>query len=352
MTDVDELRRVLDRYAATVPDGAGVVEAARAIRRRRRRRRTVAGITAALALAAATPVVIGHLGRPAPGTPALAPSAPAYRQPMDMTVGLDPVRPEMRLEHGVWPHGQFIVVQSVPVAGVPVGDVLVYDPGALDTKPFLAGEKVQVRGHAAYYVRTFSGGTSGGDALGWPDPSGAWAVVAGRAGAGADRLITLAEMVRLGVPGHAVTPYHLSYLPPGLEVTSVLVRDSARSQNLSVLALGGPSPTNLPEIRAATTRGAALTIEADPRSAGAGPGRGRANTQVAGHEARWYTAADPGELRLTGDRGALLVTIGTCDLRLFVDDVNKHPLEELKRIVEGASVRHCGDGATWVAPFD
>jgi hypothetical protein len=73
--------------------------------------------------------------------------------------------------------------------------------------------------------------------------------------------------------------------------------------------------------------------------------------RIAGHDSWWYTDREPGPLVIRQNGAALFVNAGNCQMQLYVTDVNTYPLEELKRIVEGASFRDCTDGATWVPPL-
>ncbi len=352
MTDVDELRRTLEDRAGLAPDGTGIVEAAWAIHRRRRRRRTVATVAAVAVLVAALPLAVAQAGGKRRATPAVtkAPSpTPAYRATLDLTVDLQPGQAAGKMVYGVFGHMQFIMVRPVPGKVGTFGTVLVYDPGALDTTPFLHGDKVQVKGHVAYHTTAFPEGSSLVEAVGWPDPSGAWIVVTDSASL--NGMLALGENVRLGVPGRVVTPYHLSYVPPGAEVTAAQIRYGDPTLTDSELAFGGTPPTSLtgglvlqmtPDIAIQTVN---RTDGIDSYQKGA-----PAPLKIAGHDAWWYTDREPGPLVITQNHAALFVNAGNCQMQITAD-VTKYPFDELKRIVEGATFRDCTKGSTWVPPL-
>src|SRR6185437_5424454 len=268
MTNVDQLPQAMERYAAVLaPDGHGVLEGARAIHRRRRRRASIAATTAVAVLVAGVPVLISRTTGTSHGAPAASKApTPAYRQPLELTVDLLPGQSAAKMVYGVYGHVQFITARPAGTV-TSFGDVLVYDPGTLDTKPFLAGDKVQVRGHVAYHTTTFPVGPPGygrlptsppptgpvtDEAVGWPDASGAWVVVTGALNL--NGLLALAENVRLGVSSRVVAPFHLSYLPPGAQVNSAWIRNGDPTLTESVLAIGGEPPATWMESQTACCR--------------------------------------------------------------------------------------------------
>jgi hypothetical protein len=367
MTNLDQLSQAMERYAADLaPDGNGVFEAAQSIHRRRRRRTSIAAVAAVAVLVAGVPLVISRANGSSHVAPAasIAPTT-AYRQPLALTVDLLPGQSAAKMIYGVYGHVQFITVR--PAGNVATyGDVLVHDPGTLDTAPFLAGDKVQVHGHVAYHTTAFPVGPPGygrppgsppptglltDEAVGWPDPSGAWVVVTG--GHSLNGLLALAENVRLGVPGRVVTPYHLGYLPPGTQVTSAQVRYGDSTLTDSVLAFGGEPPATFMESNLGWLK-APLSIQTVNRSEGVDSYQKDtpSTLKIAGHDSWWYTDREPGPLLIPQNGAALFVNAGNCQMRISVTDVRQYTFNELKRIVEGATFKDCTDGTTWVTPID
>jgi hypothetical protein len=346
-----------------------VWEAAKAIHRRRRRCTSVAAVTAAAAIVATLPVVISRAGHPGNVTPAVSPSVraptPAYRQPLGLTVDLLPGQSAGKMEYGLYGHVQFITVR--PAGKVTnYGDVLVYDPGSLDPVPFLAGEKVQVRGHVAYHTTTFpigppgfgrppnrqpaTGGPVTAEAVGWPDSSGAWVVVTGANSL--NGLLALAENVRLGVPGRVVAPYHLSYLPRGAQLTSAQIRNGDPTLTDSALAFGGETPATWLESQLGWMN-APLTIRTVNRTdvVDSYQKDTPSTLKIAGHDSWWYTDREPGPLVIEQNGAALFVNAGNCQMRIMVTDVRQYPFDDLKHMVEGATFQDCTNGSTWVPPL-
>lgn len=377
MTDLDDLRRTLERHADLAPDGMGIVAAARAdVARYRRRRRlaTLAGVAAvAVAAAAAVPVVVTSVDRGLV-TPAISPTR-AYRQPLQLTVDLDPASAYFRLDYGTVGNVQHVTVRSRAGGSDWGAEVAVFDPGRFDASRFQHGEPVVVRGRKASYVTDFLLGRATQprtvpapgqsprmvmssdlpmqladvrtSAVGWQDPSGAWVIV--YRSANRDNLLRVAEAVRLDTPGQVVAPYRLSYLPDDLPVTFALVRNHDPSLTNSVVAFGG-TPTDL----AQAARGpddASLTIQVLNRteyvdSHTSTPGQ----AQIAGHDSWYFTNSSSGWGVVDG--GAILaVNTDRCQLILSVRDRVRYPYETLKRIVEGADIRDCTNPTTWTTPL-
>jgi hypothetical protein len=303
------------------------------------------------------PVLVSRVGPPPgpvapPAVSASAQPSPSalYRQPLELTVDLPPDLSAGKQSYGVLGNAQYMVVRPVPGKFAGHGDVLVYDPGALDTAPFLAGANVRVSGHAAYHVTSFAGDRLGGEAVGWPDPSGAWVVVTGAQSL--NGLLALAEYVQVGARTQVIAPYRLAYLPPGARPTAAQVRNGDPSLTNSVVSFGGPGTSTLDELLFGSENGD-LVIKAVNRSEGIDSYQQgvQPDLTIAGHNSWWYTDREPGPLVIRQNGAALFVNAGNCQMQLYVTDVNKYPLEELKRIVEGASFRDCTKGSTWVPPL-
>jgi hypothetical protein len=366
MTKIDQLPQALERYANIhAPDGRGVFEAAQAIHRRRRRRTSIAAVTAVAAVVVGVPVLTSRATGPNHVAPAASTApTPRYREPLELTVDLQPGQSAAKMIYGIYGHVQFVTVR--PAGSVTVyGDVLVFDPGTVDTAPFLAGDKVQVHGHVAYHTKRFVIGPPGyggpptsppptdpvtDEAVGWPDPSGAWIVVTGSQNL--NGLLALAGIVRLGVPGQVVTPYHLSYLPPGAHVTGAQVRYGDRTLTDSVLAFGDKPPATWLESQLGWM-GAPLSIQTINRTQVIDSYQKDtpSTLKIAGHDSWWYTRSKPGPMAVRPNGAILVVNAGNCQMQLSVGDVRQYPFDELKRIVEGATFKDCTDGSTWVPPL-
>jgi hypothetical protein len=364
MTNVDELRETLEFHADQAPDGKGVVEAAQAIHRRRRRRAGVATVTAAAVLVAAVPLVVSRVAHPVRVSPVM----PAARRVPGLSLNVDllPGQSAAKVAYGKYGHTQYMIVR--PHDKVPYsGDVFVFDPGTPYTDFLRQGEKVQVNGHVAYYNKTgyltspyhfpFDFLTEGPPVVteprgivSWLDPSGA-GVAVGHANS-LDALLALAENVRIGVPSRVVAPYHLSYLPPGIQLTTAQTRNSDPRDTESDLIFS-LTPLSAGEAEFGFVKPPLLiktlnrTPAVDAYQKGTPP-----TLKIAGHDAWWYTNNQPGRYTfLVRNSGALVVNAGNCQMRIMVAGVERFSFDELKRTVEGARFKDCAKPSTWVQPL-
>jgi hypothetical protein len=262
-----------------------------------------------------------------------------------------------KVAYGRYGHTQYISVR-------PHGEVYAEDPGTYDPKYFYAAEKVRVNGHVAYYNKFMGHDTPSAihydylsnpplllplshGAVGWPDPSGSWIIVTG--GNSLADLLALAENVRLGVPSRVVAPVHLGSLPRGAQLTAARTRIGDREADLvfSDEPLG-PLARDVgwshPPLLVKTVN---RTAEVDARQKGTPP-----TLTIAGHDSWWYTYQPASPFAFYGkDSGALFVNAGNCQLQILVAHVSTFPLDEVKRIAEGATFRDCTDVSTWGPPF-
>jgi len=300
MTDIRELRQVLDAQAELAPDGTGVIEAARAgaVRFRRRRRvRYAAGAAVVAAVLAVVPAAVARIGGTGP-----PPAAPAARPPFQLTLDLAPESGYRKLSYGVVGVVQYLVARASNGDMTNFGaGVALYDPGTFDASALLRGEKITVRGHPAYYVPDFlvgkdiklpgedSKGTPSstpgpsdgsrrlvrpGDlemvdvrmpVIGWQEPSGAWVVVyQGRDKVG---LARVAESVRVGDARPLKAPFRLGHVPAGLPGTVGRVSDSNPAMSSFGVGFGATgTPTLLDLVAPSFADNPPLTIGVLPRT--------------------------------------------------------------------------------------
>jgi hypothetical protein len=377
---VDDIRRVLLDHEILAPDGAGLVDAARAgaVRVRRRRRLTV---VAAVVVALVVPVaVVASFRETGTAESAVVPASPPYRSTLQLTVGVDPDSGYSVLDY--WVNRDRQQLRLRPSTGIEDASVVVHDPATFDSTALRRGQPVTVAGRAARYVPDLDLGVPctvaappGQPAprgmcqvrfddakrvrmpvIGWVEPSGAWVLVfVGERSTQAD-VARAAAAVRTWPPRDIRAPYRLGYLPAGLAGVYATATDSGPWQPDSLLALD-PDPATpvsgldpatgwIPEITAA------LTIRAFPRSPyvdekAAELGR---PTRVAGFDV-YYATANVGAWRLETGAAVLVVVAGGCQFHVNVRDANRVPYPELVRMVENATFTDCANPTTWITPL-
>jgi hypothetical protein len=363
MTDVDELRHVLDQQAGLAPDGVGVAETAlRRARQWQRRRRVVQTLAAVVGVAAVAVTSIAVAARPGSGraVPTTIGTAASYRETSQFTVELATDPQWFALGYALGPTTQDVEAR-VRTSPDRTGEVLVYNPGTFDASVLDRDQRTTVQGHDAFYVpdlvlRTLTGERSGSlatfpvnevaQALVWQDRSGAWVVVSvyviqpGHTTM-AD-VAALAELVRLVPPYELRAPFSFTYLPPGLSLQRGYTR-TMFEQEVDVMVLlgppGGSEPVDYRDGSLGRNPAFPLSIRALSRNkyvdinvADLGPA-----TKIAGLDT-WEVS--------TG----LLIQTATCQIAVSTRSPGQVSPDDMKRIVEGATFGSCADRSAWQPP--
>ncbi|WP_306205656.1 hypothetical protein [Actinoplanes sp. RD1] len=361
MTTTDDLRRTLDRGAATASDGTGMTGRIHAGAQRIRRRRRVTAAAVSACLVAVAVVAVTRLQAEPPPPPA----APAYRKPGQLTV-----RPAAG-STSVWRRGSDGTMQWM----LPSPDgrrngfavVRVYDPGTYDSSALERGEKITVGGHPAFWgtttIESFSPDVPPGVlTVGWQDASGAWVTVVngdiGREDEATtrERLVRTAEEVRLGTPEEAGVPVHFSRIPGDLPLTFSDVSTVDAYAKLGFGAGGATPAVNIGFIRG-PREGTPLRIEVWQvgsvnwtEATTDRPGHaGEFDTTVAGHPAHYYET-DSGPYIVRPGASVLTVALGTCGLVVSVKDKTAITRADLETMVAGATVDDCTSPGSWTKP--
>jgi hypothetical protein len=368
MNNVDDLVRTLENHAVATPDATGLVEQARdGAVRVRRRRMALAGASVA-ALVAAVAVGVPVAVRPDPADPPAETTSAPVRTPSQLTLGLAPVSPFTVIRHGSAGTRQFMLVRnSAALPGARPGtsrnqggEVFAYDAGSFDPALVRHGERVQVSGRDAYFVRDFptearrvSGRTAGVTrAVAWRDPSGAWVVVTHSSHLKADA-IEVAEAVTLSPPYDARTPFQFGWVPDGLPVSFVELADApALDKDATVAFGGGETPPNDVSYPSGPTD-PPLQVQAMPDNNRdwqdlIGPRLGTP-TQVGGHRT-WYLPRPNGQFTGPTSGDDMIVDAGSCIVFLRTADRTEFTREELTRMVANATFGSCTDQAGWLPP--
>ncbi|WP_433203899.1 hypothetical protein ACQP00_34960 [Dactylosporangium sp. CS-047395] len=367
MSDIQQLRRTLVEHEDLAPYGAGLIEAAQAGAARVRRRRRV-GYTAAVALATAAvlggaPTLIGG-----PSAPVGASAAPHYRDAMQATLGIADGSGYKAFFHGVVGSTQYAVARPVADPNQFGGTVLVHDPGTYDGRRLLAGARVTVHGHPAYFVADLGLATGASDAgppvswpkttpqpvpaVGWQDASGVWVVVYADGPLSDPRstLLRVAAAVTLGPPADVRVPFQLGYVPAGLRPT--LAELDHYDTQAALVGLGGrPSWDSLWPPSGVNTK-FPVGIQVLPRSDYVDyPEAGRPpTTQIAGHDVWYYTDPRTAGRVFLAQGSNMVVHFGQCYMSIFVADRAQVPYPELTRMVTDMRFADCHDPATWLPP--
>jgi hypothetical protein len=387
MRSVDDIRRVLLDHESLAPGGAGLIEAARAgaVRVRRRRRLTVA---AAVVVALVVPVaVVASFRMTGTVESAVTPAQP-HRDPLRLTVGVDPDGGYSVFQYWVNRNRQQLVLR--PATGAEDATVVVHDPGTFDPDPVRRGMPVTVAGREARYIPDLDLGVTcsaaaqsgqpvqpgqptgprgscavvsrvGGTAvrmpvMAWAEPSGAWVVVFIVPGSTQADLVRAAAAVRTGPPRDVVAPYRLGYLPAELTWVYAATTDYGPRLATSLLAfdpdpalpVGGLDMATgfVPEMTAALTIASTRrTPTVDERVAELGR-----PVKVAGLDT-YYANGNVGAWRIATGAAVFVVVAGACQFHINVRDRSRIPRSELVRMVENATFGDCADPATWTAPL-
>lgn len=367
MTDMRELRRVLDAQAQLAPDGVGMIEAARAGAVRLRNRRKVGYVACAVAaaalLAGVSTAIVGIGGASTEQGPSAA------RQPLQLTLDLAPDSDYHKQGYGVVGGTQFLVARALNGDAREFGAaVALYEPGTFDSAGLVRGEKITVGGHPAYFVSDFLAGKGfrppGPGAgpgpenvdvrmpvIGWREPSGGWVVVydvKDKAG-----LARIAEDVRVGAARPVKTPYRLGYVPADLPATAAVTFDSNPAESNSVVGFDATATPTLLDLRSAGIPGVpALKIQVVPRSEYVDSHAGNLGppTKIGGWDTWYITTQDKGWV--VPQRGSVLVVnAGHCQAHIVVRDRSQIPYTELNRLVADMTFADCTDPATWTRPL-
>ncbi|MEU4562675.1 hypothetical protein AB0F72_30220 [Actinoplanes sp. NPDC023936] len=366
MRTLEDLQQSLARRAEAAPDGAGMVERARAgAGRIRRRRRIVQGAATVVAVAAAAVTVPLALRETTPPDPAEAP--PPFRSVTELSAAMAPgsdfVIP-WRSSAGDREQAQVVHRAAVTAARpdqLTVNEgagVLVFDPGAYDPAALRRGEPVTVGGRQAWYAPDLpveedmsldgrnAPALTNGPALGWQEPSGAWVVLFRHSVTPAVRadLIEVARDLRVQDPPQPVrAPFRFGWLAPGLRVTGLQLHDSALLSGKSAAVTYGYDSGPAGDVSMTVF---AVTGEGDRdwemiRPALPAPQR------VGGHDA-WYVDR-PNDALAPAEGGSIVVVdTGACHLQLSVADSTRIPEADAMRMAGELTVSDCGDLDTWL----
>lgn len=377
---VDDIRQVLLDHEAFAPDGAGLVEAARAGAGRIRRRRRLA-VASAVVVALVVPVaVVAAFQQMGVVESAVTPASPPYRSTLQVTVGVDPDSGYSVLDY--WVNRDRQQFRLRPSHGIDDAVVVVHNPGTFDSAPLRSGRPVTVGGRTARYVPDLDLGVSctvagpgrptgprGACAvrpsgpgvvrmpvIGWAEPSGAWVLVFLSAGSTEADLSRTAAAVRISSPRDVRAPYRLGYLPAGLTGVYAATTDSGPWQPHSLLAFDTDPATPVSGLDTATgilpDVTADLTIAAVPRSPYVDEKAtelGRP-TKVAGLDT-YYGTQNVGSWRIELGAAVLVVVAGACQFQFAVRDSTAVVYPELVRMVENATFADCATPATWTTPL-
>lgn len=386
MRSVDDIRRVLLDHEPLAPDGAGLVEAARAgaVRVRRRRRLTVA---AAVVVALVVPVAVVAALRGTGTVESAVPPAPPHRDPLRLTVGVDPDAGYSVFRY--WVNRDRQQVELRPATGAEDATVVVHDPGTFDLDPeaWRRGMPVAVANREARYIPDLDMGTTcsgseqpvrSGQSTGprgscavvsrvggtpvrmpvivWAEPSGALVMVFIVPGSTPAALFPAAAAVRTRPSRDVVAPYRLGYLPSDLTWVYATMTDYGPRLANSLLAfdpdpaipVGGLDKATgfVPEMTAALTIASTRrTPTVDDRVAELGR-----PVKVAGLDT-YYATTNVGAWRIAAGAAAFVVVTGECQFYFTVRDKNQIPRAELERMVENATFTDCANPATWTTPL-
>jgi hypothetical protein len=363
-----------------------VVEAALAGAVRLRRRRRLVRVAAAVVVALVVPVAVvagvrvtgGE--RAVPATPPSPSSWPHYRDPLEVTVEVDPAAGYTVIERQAQRDRQVVTLRPADARDVVV---TVHNPGTFDPKPFLAAPEEDADGRRVRYLSMFvfddvcptpppppRDGITPEDclsaaaarqpkatpALAWAEPSGAWVVLRQVAGSNRTDLLRAAAAVRFGPPRGLRTPYRLGYVPAGF--TGVYAASHQPPWPLNSVFALDPDPA-VPITGLDPTNGAthdvsvALTIRVTPMTGYVGGHIADlgAPTKVAGLDTFYLTASTAGWSVEPGS-AVFVVGNGHCPVFMTVRERDRVPYAELVRMVENATFTDCADPATWTAPLN
>jgi hypothetical protein len=362
MADIEQLRRTLLEHEDLAPDGAGLIEAAQGAAARIHRRRR-AGYTAVVALATAAVLGLAPAAVHGPDKPIGATTAAHYRDAMQLTLGIAGGSGYKIVFSGVVGSTQYAVARLASDPNTSDGGtVLVHDPGTYDGRRLLAGARVTVGGHPAYYVPDLPMGTilkmgtgqskptaATVPAVGWPDASGAWVVVYDTSPLPGPepRLLAVAAAVTLGPPTDVRVPFQLGYVPAGLRPTLAQL-DRYDTIN-TVVSLGGQPRWDTPWQPAGIDFRLPLGIQVLPRGDYVdSPEAGKPPTaQIAGHDVWYYTDMLGSGLVFPAEGSSMIVHFGRCHMEIVVADRARIPYPELARMVTNIRFADCNDPATW-----
>ena len=363
MRSVEDLRRTLENHTGGPQEAAGVLEGAQARAGRIRRRRRVAGsAAAAVAVAVAAlgvPLAVRQSERSAPA--AVVTPAPFHREASQLTIDLVAGSRFLVVQRRAEPGRQSALVRDAAqtraerpedVPGNPGFDLVVHDPGAFDATPLRRGQEVTVAGRTGWYVQEMP--DDYGDrrpAVGWEQDGGVWVIAYGdKPGVPArDALIDAAGDVRLQPPSEARTPVQFGWVPGGLPVTHVDLRDEPTLEPSAEIGFGdgaAPAPrgarTDLPLLVLAlpvANRDWTTTIRsqlAEPR-------------RVGGHDT-WYLPQPNGLFGGPATGSTTIVDAGACNVTITVRDRMRITEADVMRLVERATFGDCADVAGWKPP--
>jgi hypothetical protein len=339
----DDLRDVLTARERTAIEPDRVLEGVRAAVARRRGRRTTM-VAAAVAITVAglgvsLVYLTGNHGRADPGatrgtreTGLLAEPAPLSSRPAlgftlsDKDIGGLPVS---AIEASATRQFAYMWTQPGPPAPNSVAVSLwMFEPGAY--QPKMTGEVLEVAGRHGYFgMESYPEGDKRGvvppqPSLTWQYTDGAWAVLQGGFDQAVARkeLLAIAARITLEQPRHARLPYHVGYLPPQMQATTVI-----------------RTPDTV-ELRLTESGRQALSINvSDGAPSGMPTGPWQPNTTVAGHPAfvsSW----------------SLIVDFGSFNLQLGVLPDADIPVEELTRIATTMTFADWSNPTTWFDATD
>ena len=359
MTTTEDLRRTLVENADLAPDPLGLIEAARegAARVQRRRRLFAAsGVAAVVVLA----LVATALVRPDIRTVPPA-EKPPYRPPMHLTVSVAAGSPYRVLAEGSNGPYQFLMVRLRDIArgGAMVA---IADPGVFDAAALLAGERITIGGHPAYYTPvqpfpdSFGPGPSGEPttglqkwpAAGWRDASGAWVILWE---ADREELIRVGENLRFGPPRAMRTAFLLG-ATPGLRY-EFGKRSFIDDFGAEVGLVREGTPPRRPDLDKLSSEGLGnleVTVRVDTYDDSGD--RTETPEPVGGHAAWFVESLNPKELfnvngRVLRYRTLVVQTAPTCFVKFSTTYADDHSREELLRIAQAARYADCTKPDTW-----
>jgi hypothetical protein len=377
---VDDLLHTLEQHTGLAPDGAGMVEQARAgarrIRRRRRITTAVAAVAAAILVAVGVPFVAHH--RTTPATPA------PIRSSSDMSIGLAADSGFVLEQRAADGARQLLVAHEVGTK-LSYGfgnEVWAYDPGAFDPKNLPPGETVRVGGHDALLVPALSkdrldllrnmGGfrptptatpsplesgevlayvnTNIDAAVVWQDPSGIWVTVTKVDSR--DALLRLAAAVRVGPASPPLGPVGLSWLPDPLAVTHAETMETFPGMYAKItLTVPEPDTNAVPAESAASagpgnTRVEIYVEHRDGNQWNDGRKLPKSTLMIAGHPA-WYSEGEVDGYTFSPTEGRLLIETDTCGIRVVTDDFTTITGAELRQMMNLATYGSCTDMTDW-----
>ncbi|GAA2510795.1 hypothetical protein [Winogradskya humida] len=373
MNTLEELRLTLERHAGGPEDSAGIAQGAEARAGSIRRRRRVAGsaVAAVLVVAAAVgvPVAVGRKSSEPP--PPSSVVKPHYRDASQLSVAMADGSPFALTNRGGDGVGQFASIRNrgditsprPGEAGLNAGaELLAYNPGEFDPAKLKQGEQVTVAGHPAWFSTALTFAASNVvpegiyPTIGWEESSGVWVLVytsddgwQGHEAGKKAQLTEVADDVRLPAVTGVRTPFQFGWVPQGLPVSYVSIRDlpgidpdarigfgKSGYPTMQDLASGWPlSVTSTPD-----TNRDWPTIKADLGSPATIGGRNV-----------WYVPR-PSTLNSSGSpTGAdLVVETGNCLVYLSVPERDVIGERDLKRMATEMTVSSCTDAKSWKPP--